>query len=271
MIPRLSKIACLGILSIIPLSLGVIAVAFAEQEPEEVSAYFDQYEATGSIVIVDERGGSGHVIVHDDVRSSKRFSPASTFKVPHSLFALDAGAIVDEFQVVYWDGKRRFYEPWNRDQTLRSSMRNSTVWVYEGFAEAIGLDSERTYLQRIDYGNADPSGEAPFWIAGNLMISAQEQVRFLQKLYRNDLPFKVEHQRLVKDVMIVEAGREWILRAKSGWDGSIGWWVGWVEWPTGPVFFALNIDTPLGSEDLDKREAIPRAILRSIGALPSLE
>ena len=30
-------------------------------------------------------------------------------------------------------------------------------------------------------------------------------------------PFKVEHQRLVKDIMIVEAGRDWILRAKTGW------------------------------------------------------
>ena len=35
-----------------------------------------------------------------------------------------------------------------------------------------------------------------------------EQVDFLRKLYRNELPFKVEHQRLVKDIMIVEAGRD---------------------------------------------------------------
>ena len=62
-------------------------------------------------------------------------------------------------------------------------------------------------------------------------ISAMEQVDFLRKLYRNELPFKVEHQRLVKDIMIVEAGRDWILRAKTGWQArvepQIGWWVGW--------------------------------------------
>ena len=28
--------------------------------------------------------------------------------------------------------------------------------------------------------------------------------------------------------MIVEAGRNWILRAKDGWEGRMGWWVGWV-------------------------------------------
>ena len=46
-----------------------------------------------------------------------------------------------------------------------------------------------------------------------------EQVDFL-KLYRNELPFKVEHQRLVKDIMIVEAGRDWILEGKDWMAGA---------------------------------------------------
>jgi hypothetical protein len=41
------------------------------------------------------------------------------------------------------------------------------------------------------------------------------------------------------------------------------------EWPQGPVFFALNIDMPNGAKDLPKRERIARAVLRSIGALPT--
>ena len=53
--------------------------------------------------------------------------------------------------------------------------------------------------------------------------------------------------------MIVEAEKDWILRAKTGWEGRHGWWVGWVEWSAGPVFFALNIDTPNRWEDLYKR------------------
>ena len=62
--------------------------------------------------------------------------------------------------------------------------------------------------------------------------------------------------------MITEAGRDWILRAKTGWSGRMGWWVGWVEWPTGPVFFALNIDTPNRMADVAKRQDITRSILR---------
>jgi beta-lactamase class D len=111
-----------------------------------------------------------------------------------------------------------------------------------------------------------------FWLDGSLAISAVEQVAFLRRLYRNELPFDVAHQRLVKDVMINEAGRDWILRAKTGMairkDRPVGWWVGWVETPQGAVFFALNIDVPGGMADAAKREAIGRAVLTSIGALP---
>lgn len=44
--------------------------------------------------------------------------------------------------------------------------------------------------------------------------------------------------------------------------------MGGVEWPTGPVFFALNIDTPNRMADVAKRQDITRSILRSIKALP---
>jgi beta-lactamase class D len=235
---------------------------------------FEQAGVRGTIVVVDERSDPASRWVHDQARARTRFIPASTFKIPHALFALEAGVVRDEFQVFRWDGTRRDIEAWNRDQDLRSSMRNSVVWVYQQIAREIGEDGERRYLQRIGYGNADPSGGIDrFWLDGKLAISAEEQVAFLRRLYRNELPFRVEHQRLVKDILVVEAGRDWILRAKTGWQGrlepQVGWWVGWVEWPAGPVFFALDIDMPNGADDLPKREAIGRAVLRSIGALPS--
>jgi beta-lactamase class D OXA-2 len=231
--------------------------------------YFVESYATGTIVVADERADSELVFVYNPERARKRFSPASTFKIPHSLIALDCGAVRDEFQVFKWDKVVRNFPAHNQDQTLRSAMRNSAVWVYEIFAREIGQDRASAYLKKLDYGNADASNSrGDYWLDGPLAISAFEQVAFLKKLYRNTLPFKVEQQRLVKDIMIVEAGRDWILRAKTGWEGRMGWWVGWVECSNGPVFFALNIDTPNRLADLTKRENIARAILRSLSALP---
>ncbi|MDP9877989.1 beta-lactamase class D [Variovorax boronicumulans] len=252
---------------------GVAPLALAAPQFQEMtgwSRFFEETDAQGTLVVLDARGGSEKTLVYNPARAKQRYSPASTFKIPHSLFALDAGLLRDEFQVIPWDGVKRSQPAWNEDQNLRSAMRNSTVWVYERFAKALGDARETAYMQKIGYGNAVSTGDKPFWVEGDLAISSVEQIAFLQLLYRNQLPFQVEHQRLVKDVMVNEAGPDWILRAKTGWTGAIGWWVGWVEWPTGPVFFALNMDTPNRLGDLAKRQSITRRVLRSIGALPAM-
>ena len=243
----------------------------AWQERPDWARYFTDAGVKGTIVVCDERTHAHWVF--DEARARKRFVPASTFKIPHALFALDAGMVRDEFQVFPWDGNEYAIKSWNQEQTLRSSIRNSTVWLYQQFATAIGMEQERAYLESFGYGNSRISGPVDtFWLDGSLQITAHEEVEFLQRLYRNALPFRVEHQRLVKDVMINEAGRDWILRAKTGWSArveeKIGWWVGWVERPDGAVFFALNIDMPGDAADAPKRESIARAILRSIQALP---
>ncbi len=255
---------------VISLILVIVPIYGIAQDRSNWGSVFDEFDAIGTIVVVDNRANGSSVLVHGPERASKRFPPASTFKIPHALFALDAGTVRDEFQVFEWDGVKRSFAGHNHDQNLRSAMRSSAVWVFQQFAKDIGEERARSHLKRIDYGNADPSSEeSDYWIYGNLGISAREQISFLKRLYKNDLPFQIEHQRLVKDLMIVEAGRDWILRAKTGWDGRMGWWVGWVEWPTGPVFFALNIDTPNRTGDLAKREQITRAVLQSIDALPT--
>jgi len=247
-----------------------------KNEPEW-ARFFETAGIEGTIAVLDQRGGGSRYLAYNLERAAQRYSPASTFKVPHVLFALDAGVVRDEFQVFEWDGEKRWLDAWNRNQNLRSSMRNSVVWVYQQFARQIGEAREREYLESVDYGNADPSGGVDrFWLDGNLRISAVEQIEFLRRLYYNELPFKVEHQRLVKDLMINEAGNEWrnewILRAKTGWQArvepNVGWWVGWVELPDGPVFFALNIDMPYGSKDAPKRTQIARDVLRTLDALP---
>lgn len=238
-------------------------------ERPDWKTHFDNANASGTIVVVDERASSRASFVYDAVRANTRYSPASTFKIPHTLFALQHGAVRDEFQVFPWDGVQRTFSGHNQDQDLRSAMRLSALWVYQGFARQIGERQARAYLRSAGYGNADPTTpRGDYWVDGNLRISAQEQVAFLQKLHRNRLPFAVEHQRLVKDLLVVQADHDWILRAKTGWEGRYGWWVGWVEWPEGPVFFALNIDTPKRMEDLAKRQIITKAVLRSIQALP---
>ena len=235
---------------------------------------FARHDAHGTLVILDLRTVSAHRQVYNPQRATIRYSPASTFKIPHTLIALDRQVVSDEFTRFAWDGVDRGNPLWNRDQDLRSALRNSVVWVFQDLARRIGEPAERDALARLAYGNRTVGGRVDdFWLDGSLRISAHEQVDFLERLYRNALPYPLADQRLIKDLMLVDAGRDHILRAKTGWFSrhgeSIGWWVGWVEHPDGPVFFALNIDMPAGIPDAPKREAIVRQILHGIGALPA--
>lgn len=107
------------------LAFGALA-APASQERADWSRFFAKAEAQGTIVVLDNRHGKEVTFVYDTERAGRRYSPASTFKIPHSLFALDAGILRDEFQVIPWDGITRSTAAWNEDQNLRSAMRNST-------------------------------------------------------------------------------------------------------------------------------------------------
>ena len=247
---------------------GMVMADDGTVDKPEWGAYFAEFGATGTLVVVDERQTPAATLVFNRDRSIRGYAPASTFKIAHTLFALEAGVVADEFQVFRWDGIKRSFDGHNQDQTLRSALRNSTLWVYQGFARQIGESKARAFLRDANYGNGDPTAiRGDYWVDGNLRISAMEQVAFLRKLFRNTLSFKVEHQRLLKDLMVKQANSDWILRAKTGWEGRYGWWVGWVETAQGAVFFALNIDTPRRLEDLPKREQIARAVLQSLGLL----
>ena len=129
--------------------------------------YFSEYDADGTIVILDQRNRSREdkrLLVFNPERAATQLSPASTYKIPHALFALDSGVIADEFQVFPWDGVVRSYAPQNQDQDLRGAIRNSALWVFEIIAAEIGESETTSYLNEIDYGNTDPSSAAgAYW------------------------------------------------------------------------------------------------------------
>ncbi len=229
---------------------------------------FNQYQANGTLVILDARGDKAQFHLYNQSRAKQRFSPASTYKIPHTLFALDYDLVRSDQQLFKWDGVTRKYASHNSDQTIGSAFKNSVVWVYRSFAKQIPAETLSQYLQKINYGNQQSSAEkGDYWIEGDLAISAYEQIAFLQKLFDKSLAFKYRHMEMLIEIMQVKQTNQWTLRAKTGWNGQVGWWVGWVEFNNGPIFFALNIDTPNREKDLYKRQAIVKKAFKSLGIL----
>ena len=190
------------------------------------------------------------IIASDKVRSGEGKLPASTFKIPNSIIALETGVVEDPDKDVFkWDGVTRSIEPWNNDHTLRSAIAVSAVPVYQEIARRIGVERMQKYVDLFDYGNRDIGGGIDqFWLTGNLRIDPVQQIDFVDRLRRGVLPVSKRSQELTRDILTVTKVGDATIRAKSGLLGaeqgkpSLGWMVGWVEKGNQQTVFAMNMD-----------------------------
>jgi beta-lactamase class D len=190
------------------------------------------------------------LIASDKERSGQAMLPASTFKIPNSLIALETGVVEDPDKDVFkWDGVVRSIEGWNKDHTLRSAIAASAVPVYQEIARRIGVERMQKYVDLLEYGNRDIGGGIDqFWLTGNLRIDPMQQVDFVDRLRRGVLPVSKRSQDLVRDILSVTKVGDATIRFKTGLLGaevgrpSLGWLVGWVEKGSDRTVFALNLD-----------------------------
>jgi beta-lactamase class D len=214
------------------------------------------------------------VIASDSTRSGEPKLPASTFKIPNSLIALETGVVEDPDKDVFkWDGITRPIEAWNKDHTMRSAIAASAVPVYQEIARRIGQQRMQQYVDLFEYGNRDIGGGIDqFWLTGNLRIDPIQQVDFVDRLRRGVLPISKRSQDLVRDILPVTKVGDSVIRAKSGLLGaergqaSLGWMVGWAEKGAAQTVFALNMDCT-EPRLIDERMALTIACLRDIGAI----
>ncbi len=244
------------------------------EERKEWGKPFLQADVKGCFLLYDLR--RDRYFAFDKKRATTGYIPASTFKIFNSLVALETGVLSGIDEALKWDGVDRGSDGWNQDQNMRQAFSRSTVWFYQEVARRVGQPRMQGYLNRVGYGNRNLSGGIDrFWLDGKLRISPLEQLRFLVRLYRNELPFAQPNLDLVKEIFINEKTDAYVLRAKTGWGrqltpemrerkgAEIGWWVGYVERADNVYFFALNLDIRKPA-DADQRKPIAREILRAM-------
>jgi beta-lactamase class D len=126
-------------------------------------------------------------------------------------------------------------------------------------------------VAELHYGNAEiDSAVDVFWLKGPLKISPIEQTRFLADLAGKKLPFPLESQEAVREIIMIEQVNGRALFAKTGTAAEqspqIGWWVGWVE-KSGRIYsFAINLSLQK-PEDAGKRVELGRACLEALEIL----
>jgi beta-lactamase class D len=176
--------------------------------------------AAGECVVVAALG-EGVDRVFGGEECDRRTLPASTFKVPHALIALDA-AVVTPATVMKWDGTRYDFASWQRDHTLDTAMKSSVVWFFQRLARAIGRDRELAHLRAFEYGSRSFTREVDmFWLNGDLTISPREQVAFLKRMFSYQLPIDRRHVDAVKQAMTMPPGK--LLNAAGSHAFPLAW------------------------------------------------
>ncbi len=238
-------------------------------EDPALAELFSQQGVQGTIVMSSLNGGK--TFIHNDLRAGQRFSPASTFKIPNTLIALEEKVLAGKDDIFKWDGQIHDVATWNHDQTLTSAFKVSCVWCFQELARRVGAEKYQQYLRDLNYGEwREPFVATTFWLDGSLQISALEQVNFLRRVYRRELPLSDPAYETLKHIMLVEEGNTYTLWAKTGWAARVtppvGWYVGYVETPTDVWVFATNIELR-DEKDLERRQKLTRSALQVKGVI----
>ncbi len=254
---------------ILTLFFAIVFVTRGHAEDAEIASFFSDAGVEGTMVIAALDGSQRYV--HNETRAERRFPVASTFKIFNTLIALEEGALSGLDEVIHWDGRVHDMPDWNQDHSIKSAYAVSCVWCYQELARRIGADRYRVHLARAGYGRLqEPFDATAFWLDGSLKVSAEEQVAFLRQVVLQTLPYKASSYAGLREVMLMEQGEGYSVRAKTGWAArstpQIGWYVGYIERPGATWIFAMNIDMR-DKADLPLRQALTRASLKAKGII----
>lgn len=237
---------------------------------QDYKKYFDEYGVKGSFIIHDMNNDK--YFMYDSARCYTRFTPASTFKVANTIIGLETGVIADENFIIKWDSTKS-REACDHDLTLRDAIKNSCVWYYKELARRVGMEKMQEMVNKLGYGNMDlSSGVDKFWLEGSLKISQAEQVEFLKKLYKYELPVERRSIDILKNIIVLDSNSSYVMRGKTGWgvqnNIDIGWLVGWVEKAGNVYFYAVNIESDKEVPKFgEARMKITEKILKDMGVL----
>ena len=252
---------------------------------DRIANHFADYGHDGTFLL--QRDGARPQTLHGDAWAATPLLPASTFKVMLSLIALETGALRGADEIVKWDGKPYPSRPeWQKDMALREAMQTSSENYFGTLATRVGHERMAEWVKRVGYGNGRVGTNPPrIWHDGVLTVTAQQQLAFIDRLRRGDLPFSAKTIATVKSAMLHSETGGRRIYGKTGThsdkDGNgNAWWIGWVEggrmhgksWPAASFVLGLQLkkmDERTKSIALGKRIALGKQLLRDAGELPA--
>jgi beta-lactamase class D len=221
------------------------------QKPVEVlkpefNSILENLKVKGSILIYDVKKNTYYS--NDFAWAKTGIIPASTFKIPNSIIALETGVIANDSVVFKWDGEKRNFKKWEQDLTFKQAFQVSCVPCYQEIAGKVGIKRMKSYLEKLHYSGMvfDTLTLDNFWLKGKSKFSQMQQIDFLERLYFSKLPISKRTENIMKNIMLIEKTGKYTLSGKTGWGmrGELdnGWFVGYLETQNTVCFFATNVE-----------------------------
>lgn len=207
------------------------------------------HAAAGSaacLLIVDHTTGN---TIHEQGDCAARHAPQSTFKIPLALMGYDSGILVDEHTPL-WPYKKEYGANRATDRAATDPTRwekESVVWFSQELTRAMGMDKFKNYVDQIQYGNRDVSGDpgkdnglTHAWLSSSLKISPAEQVAFVRGILDRTFDLTPAAYDMTIAIMPAFTAGDWTVHGKTGTgfkagkDGldrtrQQGWFVGWAD------------------------------------------
>jgi beta-lactamase class D len=159
--------------------------------------------------------------VSDRKECGRATAPASTFKIPHALIALEAGVITPE-TIFKWDGTPKTNKSWQRDHTLASAIQWSVLPYFQNTARQLGRERMQRGLATLRYAADTFERDVDaFWLYGDLVVTPIEQFAFVERLVLGTLPTSRVHMSTVMEAMRMPPGQ--VLMAARAHPFALTW------------------------------------------------
>lgn len=215
-----------------------------------IAQLFDSAGMHGSFALLEN--GTEQFTIHNlSSYKDSAVAPIGTFYLIPALIALDKGMIN------YHDSTLNFKD---------------SVGFFVNLISKIGRQELLKTLDSLHYGKGIASADSThFWENGSLVITPDEQLGLIKRVYFKELYFQKKSQETLKKMILMEDNSNYRLSYITGTDTSANknatWVLGYVEENQHPYFFVLNTNAKTAEALMDKNIALLKKILLQQGFL----
>lgn len=197
-----------------------------------------------------ENGTEHFTIANLSRYKDSAYAPLTSFFIVPTLIALDKGYI---------------------NHKTDNLVAADSLAYYKNLMNKIGRADLLKTIDSIHYGKGIVSADMDkFWVDNSLLITADEQLGLIKKIYFSELPFQKHSQAFYRKMILREDNANYRLSyilSTNEAANNASWIVGYVEENKHPYFFVLNTNA-LKSDSLDiKNVQLLKQILLKQGFL----